>query len=86
MLGQAQFVRAGIVRIGYPIPIGIGATTGQHRTRLSRAVVALVYNAVAVLVRLARRGTARGVGHANLVRARIIRVWDAVTVPVGTTG
>ena len=63
---QARLVRAGIVRIGYPVVIGIGTATRQNGSGLTRTVVVLVCNAVAVLIRLARRRTARGLHDANV--------------------
>jgi hypothetical protein len=82
--GQARSLRAGILPVDCPVAICIGATTGHRRTRLTWALVALIDNAVTVPILLARRGTARGLSRANLVRAGVIRIWDSITVAVRT--
>jgi hypothetical protein len=85
MQGQAHFVRARIVGVGYAVPVGIGATIGRRWARLMRAGVALVQSTVSVLVTLALNRAALSPDHTYFIRAGIVRVWDAVSVSVGAT-
>ena len=82
MLGQARLIGAGVFGVAYPVSIGVGATSDQRGAGFIGRGIGLIGDAIAILISLARYGTAVAFGQSCFVGAGVLGVRKVIAVSV----